>query len=38
MPLFSSTTNTDCHDITEMLLKVVLNTITLLSFRNSWYI
>jgi hypothetical protein len=27
--LFSSTSKTDCHDITEVLLKVVLNTITL---------
>ena len=26
--LVSSTNNTDCHDITEILLKVVLNTIT----------
>ena len=25
----SSTNKTDCHDITEILLKVVLNTITL---------
>ena len=25
----SSTNKTDCHDITEMLLKVVLNTITI---------
>ena len=27
--LFSSTSKTDFHDITEVLLKVVLNTITL---------
>jgi hypothetical protein len=27
--LFSSTNKTDCHDITELLLKVALNTITL---------
>jgi hypothetical protein len=26
--LVSSTNKTDCHDITEILLKVVLNTIT----------
>ena len=36
--LVSFTNKTDCQDITEILLKVVLNTITLLSFRNSWYI
>ena len=27
--LVSSTNKTDCHDITEILLKVALNTITL---------
>jgi hypothetical protein len=27
--LVSSTNKTDCHDITEILLKVVLNTITM---------
>ena len=27
--LFCSTNKTDCHDITEILLKVALNTITL---------
>jgi hypothetical protein len=26
-PLVSSTNKTDCHDITEILLKMVLNTI-----------
>jgi hypothetical protein len=28
----SSTNKTDCHDITEILLKVALNTITLTPF------
>ena len=28
--LVSSTNKTDCHDITEILLKVALNTLTLL--------
>jgi hypothetical protein len=28
-PSVSSTNKTDCHDITEILLKVALNTITL---------
>jgi hypothetical protein len=30
--LVSSTKKTDCHDITEILLKVALNTITLSIF------
>jgi hypothetical protein len=30
----SSTNKTDCHDITEILLKVALNTITLLSVKD----
>jgi hypothetical protein len=29
----SSTNKTNCHDITEILLKVVLNTITLTPYR-----
>jgi hypothetical protein len=30
----SSTNKTDCHDITEILLKVALNTITLLTVKD----
>ena len=33
--VFSSTNKTDCHDITEILLKVALNTITLTLTLNS---
>jgi hypothetical protein len=29
----SSTNKTDCHDITEILLKVALNTLTLIKFQ-----
>jgi hypothetical protein len=31
----SSTNKTDCHDITEILLKVALNTITLTQWRQT---
>ena len=31
----SSINKTDCHDITEMFLKVVLNTITLIQFLKN---
>jgi len=30
----SSTNKTDCHDITEILLKVVLNTVTITQWQN----
>jgi len=33
--LVSSTNKTDCHDITEILLKVAFNTITLEIFKLS---
>ena len=33
-PPVSSTNNTDHHDITEILLKVALNTITLTHYNN----
>ena len=33
----SSTNKTNCHDITEMLLKVALNTITLTQFYSLWF-
>jgi hypothetical protein len=36
--LVSSTNKTDHHDITELLLKVVLNTITLAYFQVIWNI
>jgi hypothetical protein len=36
--LISSTNKTDHHDITELLLKVVLNTITLAYFQVIWNI
>jgi hypothetical protein len=32
--LVYSTNKTDCHDITELLLKVALNTITLTPWTN----
>ena len=32
----SSTDETDCHDIAEILLKVALNTITLIIWLFSW--
>ena len=32
----SSTNKTDRHDITEILLKVALNTITLTTIQNTW--
>jgi hypothetical protein len=31
----SSTNKTDCHDITEILLKVALNTITIQSYTSQ---
>ena len=34
----SSTNNTDLHDITELLLKMALNIITLTSCYNSRYV
>jgi hypothetical protein len=34
-PLVSSTNKTDCHDITEILLKVALNTIKPTEQRND---
>ena len=33
----SSTNKIDCHDITEILLKVTLNTITLTPIKWKWY-
>ena len=38
-PPVSSTNKTDCHDITEILLKVAFNTIKQTykhTYRNSW--
>ena len=37
----SSTNKTDCHDMTEILLKVVLNAINLnleYEFRREWFV
>ena len=36
-PMVSPNNKTDCHDITEILLKVVLNTITLNLYKHRPY-